>query len=288
MTINAKTKPREEGTTADVEAERNWLSESMLRSAGRTRSEAVLEVLRAALLDGQFRPGERLMEQTLSKVLNVSRTPIRTALYKLSGEGLLDHEPNRGYIARGFTLRELTDAYGMRSLAEGMAARLAAERGFSPEASREMEDVLARGDAGLGDDTPEMQARKTYAEVNAAFHGLIQQASNSRLVADVIRVCQSIPQTSAANLFQFTVRDARKRHRDHHRIYEAILCQQPKEAETLMRAHVASVRTAIIRAFARKNISGSVDLAEYRSMVETTGDRMAEPVPGEGGERAAR
>lgn len=258
MTTDTDTKPREKTERAEGETERNWLSESMLQAAGRTRSEAVLEVLRAALLDGQFRPGERLMEQTLSKMLNVSRTPIRTALYKLSGEGLVDHEPNKGYVARGFTLRELSDAYGMRSLAEGMAARLAAERGFSPEAARQMEEVLARGDTELTDDIPEMQARKTYAEVNAAFHGLVQQASNSRLVADVIRLCQFIPQTSAANLFQFNLADARKRHRDHHHIYEAIISQQPNEAESLMRAHVASVRTAIIRAFARKGISEGV------------------------------
>ncbi len=225
-----------------------WLAASL--RGGSTRSEAVLEALRSGLLDGRFQPGERLMEQNLSSALKVSRTPIRAALHMLAGEGLLDYEPNRGYLVRGFSLSEIIDAYDMRALAEGLAARRAAEHGLSDDAMRRAEEALAKGDRALRPGESEADARHIYAEVNAAFHDLILDAARSRLTVDVIRLCQRIPQAAAANLVEFSIATARERHAGHHRIYDAILAKEGHEAEAAMRAHVVSVKASMIRAFA--------------------------------------
>ncbi|MFX7849895.1 GntR family transcriptional regulator, partial [Acinetobacter baumannii] len=71
----------------------------------------------------------------LSRTLSVSRTPLRAALQMLAGEGLLHYTPNKGFTVPEQSLSSIIDAYEMRARAEGLAARLAAERGLS-EAAR--------------------------------------------------------------------------------------------------------------------------------------------------------
>src|SRR6185369_13999503 len=109
-----------------------------------------LLTLREMLLKGEFAPGERLSELALVARLNVSRTPIRLALDRLSHEGLLEASPSGGFIVCEFTLADIWDALDMRGVLEGTAARLAAERLVDVselrnirEYQREM-DVIAR------------------------------------------------------------------------------------------------------------------------------------------------
>src|SRR5689334_3914754 len=84
--------------------------------------------LRELILKGEFGPRERISEHPLSARLGVSRTPIRLALERLAHEGLLEPYPTGGFIVRQFTLDDIWDGIEIRSLLEGGAARLAAER----------------------------------------------------------------------------------------------------------------------------------------------------------------
>lgn len=217
-----------------------------------TLSGELAERIRQDLLDGALPAGSRINEVALSRELAVSRTPLRAALQMLAGEGLLTYTPNRGFTVRAFPLSEIVDAYEMRALAEGLAARLAAERGLSPEACVQLEDALTRGDELLASTEEPNEQRAAYAEVNEIFHSVVHQAANSRLVSDVLRLCQRIPQASAHNILAFEIDDIRERHRFHHRIYDAILAREPREAETLMRQHVVSVKTSLIRVASRQ------------------------------------
>jgi GntR family transcriptional regulator of vanillate catabolism len=170
----------------------------------------------------------------------------------LAGEGLLDYTPNRGFTVRSFPLSEIVDAYEMRALAEGLAARFAAERGLSDTARAELEGALAHGDEILAKAADLNAQRTEYADVNEVFHRKIHEAAESRLVADVLRLCNQIPQASAHNIIAFQIDDMLERHRFHHRIYDAILAREPREAESLMRQHVISIKTSMIRAASRQ------------------------------------
>jgi len=216
----------------------------------RLRGISTTERLREALLDQQLPPGARLKEKQLSQMFGVSRTPIRAALQSLAGEGLLDYAPHKGYTVRSFPLSEIVDAYEMRALAEGLAARLSAERGLSNTDRARIIEILAKGDQILESNSELPQQRAAYAEINDIFHGIIRNTPGSRIVTAVIRLCERIPQTAAHNVMAFDLEDARRRQQDHHQIYEAIICREPKEAESLMRAHVNRVKTSMIRAFA--------------------------------------
>lgn len=224
-----------------------------MRNGGSKRQGAwLVEHLRQGLLDGKFKLGSRLNEVRLSEELKVSRTPVRAALQMLAGEGLLRHTPNKGFTVREFPVSEIIDAYEMRSLAEGLAARLAAERGLSDELRQRLERTLAEGDAVLAKRSPAETQRAAYAAVNEAFHNAIFEAAGSDLVQEVVRLCQRMPQASAHNVMAFELDDVRKRHESHHRIYEAILGREPREAESQMRQHIVAVKLSMIRSIRKR------------------------------------
>ncbi len=214
---------------------------------GRNHSARVTESVRAAVLDGALPPGSRINEVQLSRTLGVSRTPVRSALQALVGEGLVTYIPNKGYRTRVLELSEVVDAFEMRALAEGLAARLAAERGLTAEDEVAIEEALAQGDAALKNEDHE-QARLQYSHANQAFHEAIHRAAKSGLVVDVINLCQRVPEALTRNVMAFSIDDVATRNALHHRIYEAILARKPREAQELMVEHVTHVRRAFTRA----------------------------------------
>lgn len=216
-----------------------------------TRSASTTEVLRGAILAGEFAPGERMYELGLSERLGVSRTPIREALKSLAGEGLLDHIPNRGYYVREYSVDDIVQAYEIRAALEGLAARRAAQLGLAAEERAIIEKALHDGETFLKRADFSPGNRALYGEINAAFHSAIHAASQSRMLRDQLRMSQQVAPSSHRNVIAFERLDVRRRHDDHHRIYEAILCRDAGRAELLMRDHVESVKIALIRSISR-------------------------------------
>ncbi|WP_165899955.1 GntR family transcriptional regulator [Borborobacter arsenicus] len=224
---------------------------AMNDSEATTRSASTTEALRGAILAGEFRPGERMYEFGLSQRLKVSRTPIREALKSLAGEGLLDHIPNRGYYVREYSIDDIVQAYEIRAALEGLAARRAAQLGLAAQERAIIEKALHDGEMFLKRDAFSPADRTLYGEINAAFHNAIHVASQSRMLRDQLRLSQQVAPSSHRNVIAFERLDVRRRHDDHHRIYEAILCRDAGRAELLMRDHVEGVKIALIRAISR-------------------------------------
>jgi GntR family transcriptional regulator of vanillate catabolism len=212
-----------------------------------TRFESVVEALRTAILSGEFQPGERLHEVKLTTLLGVSRTPVRAALQKLASEGLLDYTPNRGYTLREFSISEVISAYEIRAVLEGLAARLSAERGLGVSEIAALQQALRDGDDLLRNGQITDEHRSQYSRINASFHETIHASAGSRLLNDTVYLCQQVPVSSPRNVVAFEERDVRRRHDDHHRIFEAIIGREPWRAEMLMRDHVASIKSSLVR-----------------------------------------
>ena len=212
-----------------------------------TRSESVVETLRAAVLAGEFQAGERLHEVKLTARLGVSRTPVRAALQKLASEGLLDYTPNRGYTLREFSISEVIGAYEVRAVLEGLAARLSAERGLNVSEIATLQQALRDGDDLLRNGQITDDHRAQYSRMNACFHETIHGSAGSRLLNETVYLCQQVPVSSPRYIVAFEERDVRRRHDDHHRIFESIIGREPWRAEMLMRDHVASVKSSLVR-----------------------------------------
>jgi GntR family transcriptional regulator of vanillate catabolism len=224
------------------------------------RALSVIDRLRETIQSGGFTGGERINEVHLSEKLKVSRTPIRAALQTLAGEGLVNYAPNRGYTVRDYSLSEVVDAYDTRALLEGLAARLAAERGLNERERKAIETSLVEGDALFGRETFGRRQLPKYRRVNAIFHDTILGAAKNRMLKEMIRISQYIPAVSNRNIIAFEYDDVRRRHDDHHRIYEAILAGDGQRAASLMHNHVESVKVSLTRVLRlRKSQSASRD-----------------------------
>src|SRR5688500_6772105 len=91
------------------------------------RGWVVGQILRS-ILTGEFRGGDRLVEEAIAATVGVSRTPIREAFSELAAIGLITLKPNHGAVARSFGPAQIQETYHIRWLLESEAARLAAGR----------------------------------------------------------------------------------------------------------------------------------------------------------------
>ncbi|HTJ02409.1 MAG TPA: GntR family transcriptional regulator [Methylovirgula sp.] len=222
---------------------------------------SVTDRLREAILGGEIATGVRLNEVRLSQMMEVSRTPVRAALQALAGEGLLDYVPNRGFLVRTFPLSEIVDAYEIRAQLEGLATRFAAERGLSEQDRHIIEQALADGDALLAKGVFETGDMSRYRRINGDIHDTILGAAKNRMLGEMIRICHHVPVSSNRNIVAFEYRYVRRRHDDHHRIYEAILAREPHRAEALMREHIAGIKSSLVNSLRHQ----APDTSEYRT-----------------------
>lgn len=92
----------------------------------RTVGQSVVAILREAILNGAFEPGERLIQEDLAERIGVSRIPVRTALMQLEVEGLVVFEPHHGATVRSVGRERVREIYTLRILLETHALRAAA------------------------------------------------------------------------------------------------------------------------------------------------------------------
>lgn len=222
----------------------------------RTRSQDIANELRDAILQGRYAPGCHLQEIPLSEEMKVSRTPVRAALAALASEGLLDYVPKRGYSVRRFSFEEIEAAYEVRANLEGMACRLAAERGLSDEAAREIKGVLADGDAILAHGELRDEDRRPWLEMNDRFHGLLLAAADCRLLSDIVERTYHIPLLSSRVVHWYDFHAIKTSHDLHHRIFRYVRERRAVNAEALMREHILQ---AIDQLRHRLRTSGSTD-----------------------------
>ena len=151
----------------------------MTDSKDKSHSQAVraLKSARSLILSGVFCPGEKLPEPVLASRLGVSRTPLREALATLEKEGLVERLQSGRCQVSSYTIQDIVDAIEFRGTTEGLAARLAAERGISNEILAECRQVLAALDK-LIDTNADIKFER-YVELNAAFHSWISRAASS-------------------------------------------------------------------------------------------------------------
>ncbi len=199
-----------------------------------------IDALRDAIREGRLAPGQRLVVADLTSMLGVSNGPVREAIRRLTGEGLVEIVPHRGAAVRVFDSADLREIFDIREVLEGLAARLAAERtgaaGRDPELA-----AMVVGMRAILEDGP------AYIAHNRAFHKLIYAlAGNARLSEQAGQL------TLPLYRWQFhTLMDpayARVSASEHEEIAAAILAGDGARAERAMRNHVDSSGRAMIDA----------------------------------------
>ena len=137
----------------------------------------VFQTLRQAILRGELKPGERLMEVRLAKKLGVSRTPIREAIRKLELEGLVLMIPRRGAEVAEITEKSMRDVLEVRRALEVLAVSLSCDR-ISGEQIEALKEAAEEFDRSL---TLDDVTRTAEADVH--FHDIIYRSTdNQRLI----------------------------------------------------------------------------------------------------------
>jgi len=203
-----------------------------------TLAQNVTDTLRDWILHGEVRPGERLEEVPLAERLGVSRTPVRAALGTLSTEGLIDHQPKRGYLVRTFDMEEIVAAYEVRAVLEGLACRNAAARGLTEEQKQRLKASLADGDRILASGVLRPEDHEPYQQTNVTIHETLLTASGNPWVTRFADQAQHIPFASDRIVLWDDHAIILRSHGDHHRIIEAVIARDCLRAEQLMREHV--------------------------------------------------
>ena len=221
------------------------LSNETLSVAEEGGSQAVKaqQRLRELILKGELAGGTRITELTLVELLGVSRTPIRAALMRLEQEGLLEALPSGGHAVRIFSEQDVADAIELRGTLEGLAARLAAERGVPLRALSQARTCLDRIDAVLHDASLSDDMFSAYVRLNAEFHCLLCDMSGSAVLQREIERASSLPFASPSGFVGVHTQNLVARdmlvvaQHQHRQVLEAIENREAGRAEALMREH---------------------------------------------------
>ena len=202
--------------------------------------DVVFNTLRQAILKGELKPGERLMEIALADKLGVSRTPIREAIRKLELEGLVVMAPRKGAKVASITERDLNDVLEVRKGMEVLAISLACKR-ITGEELEKLETIEQSFQKLI-----ESGNLTELAEMDVKFHDTIYQATNNqRLVQLLNNLREQMYRYRMEYLKDIAVR--RTLAEEHKAICRALRERDEQQAEQYVSIHIDNQQKAIIR-----------------------------------------
>jgi DNA-binding GntR family transcriptional regulator len=211
----------------------------------RTVKKDVVAYLKQAIIAGDLRPGERLVEPLLAEQLKVSRTPVREAIFQLENEGLIERIPYRGAVVASISSRDVSEIYTIKSAIEGLAARLACQS-VTPLQIKQLRDLLKQMEA---------YAKKgdldQYTDVSRSFHLQIVENADNKWLLDVYRRLD--PPIHGLRILALSLPGRPKNSvREHRAILEAIAGRDGEKAEVLTQHHVKKAGEILARNFVER------------------------------------
>lgn len=210
------------------------------RPDGLPSSEYVYRSLKDRIISGELAPDTRLIELAIAAEFNVSRTPVREALKRLTAENLVLADPARGIVVHAPDASEIEDVFVLREALDGLAARLAAHRITPSEIGRlevivdSMADAIAEG------------RREQVVIANVLFHDVIYDvAGNAKLeqiardLREFVRRFTTLPFASPERVDDVLL--------EHRAILAAMKTHDPEAAEKASHAHLSAAREYLVR-----------------------------------------
>lgn len=208
--------------------------------------DVVFNTLRQAILKGELKPGERLMEIQLANKLGVSRTPVREAIRKLELEGLVLMIPRKGAEVAEITEKSLKDVLEVRKALEELAVQLACER-----ITKEEVEELAKA----GEDFKKVLKSKDITEIAEAdvrFHDIIYMATDNQKLITLLNNFRE-------QMYRYRVEYLKKEdvHKqliaEHDAIVEHVSNRNQGEAMAVVCQHIDNQVDAVVTSIRKKN-----------------------------------
>lgn len=202
--------------------------------------EVVFNTLRQAILTGELKPGERLMEIHLANRLGVSRTPIREAIRKLELEGLVTMIPRRGAEVAQITEKSMNDVLEVRRALDALCVELACER-ITQEKLEQLKTACDSFEKAV-----KTKDVKKIAQADVALHDIIVEATgNQRL----IQMVNNLSEQMYRYRFEY-IKDSEQHENlveEHRIIYESLVKKDKETASSAAKLHIDNQKKAIIR-----------------------------------------
>lgn len=206
--------------------------------AGPAADTRVTDLIRGAIIRGEYAPNQRLIEADLSGVFAASRATVRTALLELAGEGLVERLPNRGSRVRAISVEEAIEILEVRIGVEGLCAAKTAAALSDREAAglldlrARMVESVAEGDL------------VEYSLLHLSLDNRIRELSHHTVAAEVL---SRLHAQSVRHQFKLSSRPQRAKVSvlEHAAIIDAVVARDPDAAERAVRSHLLSVIAAL-------------------------------------------
>lgn len=215
----------------------------MAETISNTVVDYTIDALREAIRSGAFVPGQRLIVADITRMFSVSAGPVREAIRRLTGEGLIEIKPHRGASVRQVTGQELRDIHQLRAAIEGMAARLAA--GSFPDdavARDEWEEIKEEMDRAAG-----AEDRSAFIANNQRFHDLILRLSGNPMMREYAQQL-IMPMYQFRLPHRMTMDSLHRSYACHQRIIAAIEAGDGDKADAAMREHILDSGQGLVAA----------------------------------------
>ena len=202
------------------------------KSASRTTLDRAYEEIKRSIVEGGYKPGQRLKALRVAGELKMSRTPVKEALARLEQEGLVRREAGSGYIVRGLSILDILNLYKVREALEVEAVREAVPN-LSEESLRRMREALDHADLLL--------KKKSYSEflrANRSFHKLIVADSRNGVLQEVLSNLDARFWSIGTVVVSRNPARAEQIRRENRAIFDALGKRDLRNAEKAVRAHV--------------------------------------------------
>lgn len=202
--------------------------------------DVVFNTLRQAILTGELKPGERLMEIHLANRLGVSRTPIREAIRKLELEGLVTMIPRRGAEVAQITEKSMSDVLEVRRAMDALCAELACDR--------ITEEELAKLEVACENFEKATKTKdvKKIAQADVELHDIILQATgNQRLIQLINNLSEQMYRYRFEYIKDFSQHETLVE--EHKMIYESLMSRDKERASEAAKVHIDNQKKTIIQ-----------------------------------------
>lgn len=207
---------------------------------GETASSSLVDVIRAAILDGRLEPGTLISTSSLAEELGVSRTPVREALLQLGQAGMVQFEKNRGVRVMGTSIEDLIGVFQVRLLVEvPLIARAAQVATPADIAGVELTFDMMKAAAKVED-------FDAFLKADRDFHLSLLRVAKSPRAESVMRDLRNVVLTRGVG----TVPNSRTTYdiiAEHDAILDAVVAHDPVAAAAAIRAHILSTAHLLVK-----------------------------------------
>jgi DNA-binding GntR family transcriptional regulator len=205
-----------------------------------TLVDQVVEAIVSEIADGTLASNTRLIQDELARAYGVSRQPVQQALLLLRNDGLVREAPGRGLIVAPLDVEFVRNLYQIRTMLDGLAARMAAENG-AERARKEGGERVARGLSAVESG---LLTEQIVADIE--FHAFVGELSGNPLIGETTRPHWPYLRRVMGEVLRGDEGMSRTVWDEHAAILDAIIARNGNRAEKLSREHVSSAADLIV------------------------------------------